>query len=124
MIRPDLMVSTEAPSLFKVGEAMLAGEIEYRKGNFDVAFEHLREAVRCVTNKRIRVVYQPLPPVVALEQSGRLTCVRNLGHIGRARLCHHHLSQAFAESHHVAHAIDFIIFLRKALQYRLLDILR
>ena len=25
---------------------MLAGEIEYRKGNFDAAFEHLREAVR------------------------------------------------------------------------------
>lgn len=25
---------------------MLAGEIEYRKGNFKVAFDHLREAVR------------------------------------------------------------------------------
>ncbi|CAM9444346.1 unnamed protein product, partial [Sphacelaria rigidula] len=24
----------------------LAGEIEYRKGNFDAAFSHLREAVR------------------------------------------------------------------------------
>lgn len=26
---------------------MLAGEIEYRKGNFDTAFKTLREAVRC-----------------------------------------------------------------------------
>ena len=26
-------------------EAMLAGELEYRRGNYDKAFEHLREAV-------------------------------------------------------------------------------
>lgn len=39
-------MSDEEPCLFKVGEAMLAGEIEYRKGNFDAAFGHLREAVR------------------------------------------------------------------------------
>lgn len=39
-------MSNEAPCLLKVGEAMLAGEIEYRKENFDTAFEHLREAVR------------------------------------------------------------------------------
>ena len=32
----------------KLGEAMLAGEIEYRKGNFETAFELLREAVRYV----------------------------------------------------------------------------
>lgn len=56
MIRPDLMVSAEGPSLFRVGEAMLAGEIEYRKGNFDVAFERLREAVRCVTNRHNLIV--------------------------------------------------------------------
>jgi tetratricopeptide (TPR) repeat protein len=30
----------------KVAEAMLAGEIEYRRGNFDLAFEHLRESIQ------------------------------------------------------------------------------
>lgn len=35
--------------MLKVGESMLAGEIEYRKGNAEVAFEHMREAVRWVT---------------------------------------------------------------------------
>lgn len=44
----DFVISDEEPCLFKVGEAMLAGEIEYRKGNFDAAFETLREAVRYV----------------------------------------------------------------------------
>ena len=32
--------------LLGVAEAMIAGEIAYRKGKFEVAFEHLREAVR------------------------------------------------------------------------------
>jgi hypothetical protein len=32
--------------ILKVAEAMLAGEIAYRKGEFDAAFAHLREAVR------------------------------------------------------------------------------
>lgn len=41
-------MSDEEPCILKVGEAMLAGEIEYRKANFDQAFQHLREAVRCV----------------------------------------------------------------------------
>jgi tetratricopeptide (TPR) repeat protein len=31
--------------ILKVGEAMLAGEIEYRKGNFHLAFEHLRTSI-------------------------------------------------------------------------------
>ena len=31
--------------LLKVAEAMLDGELEYRKGNFDLAYEHLRRAV-------------------------------------------------------------------------------
>ncbi|CAM9209249.1 unnamed protein product [Scytosiphon promiscuus] len=44
-IHNNFMISDEAPCLLKVGAAMLAGEIEYRKGNFDTAFEHLREAV-------------------------------------------------------------------------------
>lgn len=30
----------------KVGEAMLAGELEYRRGNFDLAFGHLRESIQ------------------------------------------------------------------------------
>lgn len=39
-------MTEEGPCILKVGEAVLAGEIEYRKGNFDAAFAHLREAVR------------------------------------------------------------------------------
>lgn len=31
--------------VLKVGEAMLAGELEYRRGNFDEAFDHLRRSV-------------------------------------------------------------------------------
>jgi tetratricopeptide (TPR) repeat protein len=31
--------------ILKVGEAMLAGEIEYRRGNFDSAFGHLRSSI-------------------------------------------------------------------------------
>lgn len=30
----------------KVAESMLAGEIEYRRGNYDVAFKHLRESIQ------------------------------------------------------------------------------
>lgn len=32
--------------VLKVASSMLKGELEYRKGNFSLAFEHLREAVR------------------------------------------------------------------------------
>ena len=42
--------------LLGVGEAMLDGELEYRKGNFDVAFAHLRRSVeramRCLMTSR------------------------------------------------------------------------
>ena len=31
--------------IFKVAEAMMNGEVEYHKGNYDVAFDHLRQAV-------------------------------------------------------------------------------
>ncbi|KAK1255376.1 hypothetical protein MKX08_009371 [Trichoderma sp. CBMAI-0020] len=31
--------------ILAVGEAMLAGEIEYRRGNFELAFEHLRRSI-------------------------------------------------------------------------------
>lgn len=37
--------NNESRDMLKVGEAMLAGELEYRKGNFDRAFEHLRHCV-------------------------------------------------------------------------------
>lgn len=30
----------------KVAEAMLAGEIEYRRGNYDLAFKHLKDSIR------------------------------------------------------------------------------
>eukprot|EP00904_Undaria_pinnatifida_P009047 jgi/Undpi1/5272/HiC_scaffold_2.g00553.m1 len=40
------VMSQERPCILKIGEAMLAGEIEYRKGNFETAFDHLHEAVR------------------------------------------------------------------------------
>lgn len=33
-------------AILDVASAMLAGEVAYRRGNFDAAFEHLREAVR------------------------------------------------------------------------------
>lgn len=36
--------------ILKVGEAMLAGEIEYRKGNIDLAFEHLRKSIELDDN--------------------------------------------------------------------------
>ena len=42
----DVVISDEGPCVLKVGESMLAGEIEYRKGNFEEAFGLLREAVR------------------------------------------------------------------------------
>ena len=32
--------------ILRVAEAMMDGEVEYRHGNYDVAFEHLREAIR------------------------------------------------------------------------------
>lgn len=35
-----------AADVLRVGMSMLAGEIEYRKGNAPLAFEHLREAIR------------------------------------------------------------------------------
>ncbi|KAF3799039.1 hypothetical protein GCG54_00001142 [Colletotrichum gloeosporioides] len=34
----------------KVGEAMLTGELEYRRGNFDLAFEHLRKSIQLDDN--------------------------------------------------------------------------
>ncbi|MFN0242441.1 MAG: hypothetical protein ACKVWV_06060 [Planctomycetota bacterium] len=33
-------------TVLEIGRAMLAGEVEYRRGNHDKAFEHLRDAVR------------------------------------------------------------------------------
>ncbi|ORX38875.1 TPR domain protein [Kockovaella imperatae] len=41
-----LMFPNEAIDVLQVGEAMLEGEIEYRRGNFQAAFEHLREAMK------------------------------------------------------------------------------
>lgn len=35
----------KAADVFNVAEAMLAGELEYRRGNIDKAFEHLRRAI-------------------------------------------------------------------------------
>lgn len=46
-----MLMTKEGPSILRVGESMLAGEIEYRKGNFNVAFDHLREAVRCIHSR-------------------------------------------------------------------------
>ena len=39
------VVIVEGGDILKIAQAMARGEIEYRKGNFDVAFEHLREGV-------------------------------------------------------------------------------
>jgi tetratricopeptide (TPR) repeat protein len=35
----------KSKTVLKVGQAMLDGELEYRKGNYEVAFEHLRTAI-------------------------------------------------------------------------------
>jgi len=37
--------NNQTRDVLKIGEAMLAGEVEYRKGNFDAAFEHLAHSV-------------------------------------------------------------------------------
>ncbi|CAM9781967.1 unnamed protein product [Ascophyllum nodosum] len=46
LLHNNVVISDEGPCVLKVGESMLAGEIEYRKGNFEEAFGLLREAVR------------------------------------------------------------------------------
>lgn len=46
MLHNNPVISEEGACILKLGEAMLSGEIEYRKGNFETAFELLREAVR------------------------------------------------------------------------------
>lgn len=40
-----LVFNNETRSVLKIGEAMLAGELEYRRGNFDEAFDQLRRSV-------------------------------------------------------------------------------
>lgn len=45
-IHCNFVMTDDGPCILKVGEATLAGEIEYRKGNFEAAFNYLREAVR------------------------------------------------------------------------------
>ena len=41
-----LMYPNKMTDILKVGEAMLAGELDYRRGNLSVAFDHLRESIR------------------------------------------------------------------------------
>lgn len=45
---PDtsFLFQNASAKILEVAEQMIAGEIAYRRGEFDVAFEHLREAVR------------------------------------------------------------------------------
>ena len=43
--RPINAADGQSPGMLSVAEEMLAGEVEYRSGNFDVAFAHLRKAV-------------------------------------------------------------------------------
>jgi tetratricopeptide (TPR) repeat protein len=38
--------NNDAHAILAVGESMLAGEVEYHKGNYDAAFAYLRESVR------------------------------------------------------------------------------
>jgi tetratricopeptide (TPR) repeat protein len=38
--------NNESRDMLRVGEAMLAGELEYRRGNFNDAFDHLRHCVK------------------------------------------------------------------------------
>jgi tetratricopeptide (TPR) repeat protein len=41
------LFNNSSRDILGVAEAMLDGEIEYRKGNMDLAFDHLRRAVEC-----------------------------------------------------------------------------
>ncbi|NNE43512.1 MAG: tetratricopeptide repeat protein [Gemmatimonadetes bacterium] len=41
-----ILFNNTGSDILLVAEAMLAGEVEYRRGNLDAAFRHLREAVR------------------------------------------------------------------------------
>ena len=45
-----LLHNNRCIDLFDIAEAMLDGEIEYRKGNYDEAFAHLRRSVECDDN--------------------------------------------------------------------------
>jgi tetratricopeptide (TPR) repeat protein len=40
-----MVFPNKASDVFKIGTAMLSGEIEYRQGNYDLAFSHLRESI-------------------------------------------------------------------------------
>ena len=42
----SILFNNTSLDILGVAEAMIAGEVEYRKGNFDLAFEHLQEAVQ------------------------------------------------------------------------------
>ncbi len=42
----SILFNNTSLDILGVAEAMIAGEIDYRKGNFESAFEHLEEAVR------------------------------------------------------------------------------
>ena len=41
-----MVFNNESRDVLRVGEAMLAGELEYRRENYDAAFDHLRRCVR------------------------------------------------------------------------------
>jgi tetratricopeptide (TPR) repeat protein len=41
-----VLFGKKSSDTLRVGEAMLDGEIEYRRGNFDAAFSHLRSAIK------------------------------------------------------------------------------
>jgi tetratricopeptide (TPR) repeat protein len=45
-----LLHNNRCQDLFAIAEEMLAGEIEYRRGNFDAAFAHLRASVAADDN--------------------------------------------------------------------------
>jgi tetratricopeptide (TPR) repeat protein len=48
--REHSFFNNAAHDILAVGEKMLDGEVEYHKGNYDVAFAHLRESVRLDDN--------------------------------------------------------------------------
>ena len=45
-----VIFNNEAQEILKVAEAMLAGELEYRRENYDEAFAHLRHSVHVYDN--------------------------------------------------------------------------
>lgn len=66
--------------VFGVASAMLAGELEYRKGNFEISFSLLREAIR----REDALVYSDPPPWMQLVRHALGGLLLEQGRVGEA----------------------------------------